>query len=560
MVIKKEIKEEIRKQALYNLQKFGKANEKAVLGAILSSNQELRKKVDEVRKEINTIVKDVNSLSKEGVKKELEKLPKKEVIIKEKTLKELPNAKKGKVVMRFSPSPSGPLHLGHAIGISLNSEYCKEYKGKLILRIEDTNPENIYSPAYKMLEDDAQWITKNNVKEVLIQSDRLGFYYDYAEKLVNMGKAYVCECSSDAFRELILKKKACSCRDLKKKEHELRYAKMFSEYKPGEAVLRMKTDIENPNPAMRDFPLMRINENKHPRKGTEHRVWPLMNLAVFVDDAETKVTHIIRAKDHMDNAKRQELLYNAFKLPIPIILFFGRLNFKDLKISASETRKLILEGKYTGWDDSRLPFIQALKRRGYTPEAFVKLAIELGLSQNDKTVRKEDFFKSLDSYNREVIDPIANRFFFIGNPKKIKIKNVDKRKVNVELHPDFEMRGYREFNITEEFYIEEKDYLKLQDGLHRLMNCINFTKTNNKFEFHSNDYENYKESGKMIIHWLTKDNIPVEIMMPDGSVKKGLAEKSLKKVKAGEMIQFERFGFCRFDKREKDKIKLWFTH
>ncbi|UCC61377.1 MAG: glutamate--tRNA ligase, partial [Dehalococcoidia bacterium] len=129
----------------------------------------------------------------------------------------------------------------------------------------------------------------------------------------------------------------------------------------------MKTDINHPNPAMRDFPLMRINEHTHPRKGTEFRVWPLMNLAVFVDDVESGMTHIIRAKEHMSNAQRQEFLYRYFNKPIPETYFVGRINFTDLRISCSKTKVLIEEGKYSGWDDIRLPFLLALKRRGYQP-------------------------------------------------------------------------------------------------------------------------------------------------------------------------------------------------
>ena len=117
---------------------------------------------------------------------------------------ELPNLKKGKVITRMSPSPSGALTLGHILTIGPNFLYARKYGGRFYIRIEDTNPENIYKLAYKMIEKEAKWLTDGKV-EVIIQSNRMKLYYDYAEKLIGLGKAYVCECDPDEFRKLILK-------------------------------------------------------------------------------------------------------------------------------------------------------------------------------------------------------------------------------------------------------------------------------------------------------------------------------------------------------------------
>ena len=161
---------------------------------------------------------------------------------------------------------------------------------------------------------------------------------------------------------------------------------------------------------MRDFPLMRINENPHPKTGTKHKVWPLMNLAVFVDDIEMGVTHALRAKDHMDNAKRQEYLYNYLKKPIPETIFIGRINFTDLKISCSKTKALIEENKYEDWSDIRLPFLLALKRRGYQPEAFIKYTLDVGATQNDKTVNPMYFFfENLTAEEYSLLTSRANK-------------------------------------------------------------------------------------------------------------------------------------------------------
>jgi glutamyl-tRNA synthetase len=562
------LKETIRKYALQNAVKFdGKANAGAVIGKLLAEDPKLKSKIKDISKDIQDVIKEISKLSIEQQEAELKKsapeLLEKKKVEKKEGLPEFKNAKKGKVVMRFEPSPSGPMHLGHAYAISLNSEYCRKYQGQLILRIADTNPENIYKSAYELLPEDGKWVTKNNISKVMIQSDRLGYYYDYAEKLVDIGKAYVCTCDSDEFRTLIFEKKACPCRNLPKKEQALRFAKMFAEYKAGEAVLRIKTDIEHPNPAMRDFPLMRINEHEHPRTGTKQRVWPLMNLAVFVDDVELGMTHIIRAKDHMDNAKRQEYLYKYFKKPIPETVFVGKINFEGMPMSCSKVRVLIEEGKYTGWDDIRLPFLLALKRRGYQPEAFINYTLDVGVSQNDKTVNKEEFFKALNHFNKEIIEAKANRYFFIPDPKEIIIEKAPKQEVKIDIHPDYPKKGKRTFKTSNKFYITKEDYNKIKQGeLIRLMDCLNFVKKGDKFVFDSKEYEKYKEKGKMIIHWLPKqDNLlNVELLMPDNIFKKGLAEHTIKKLKKGDIIQFERIGFVRLDQKEKDKLVFWFGH
>jgi glutamyl-tRNA synthetase len=558
-----DVSQGIRELALRNAAKFGKANGKALFGQALAKFPELKKDIAAAKEQIGRIVEEVNALTPEKLTIEIDALsPLEKKIQTAKTLKPFKNAVKGKVVTRFAPSPSGPMHIAHAYMLNLNYKYAKMYDGTFILRIEDTNPENIYEPAYDLLTQDAAWLTDNDVAQVIVQSDRLGLYYDYAEKLVGGDAAYVCTCATDVFRALVFKKEACPCRELGIKEHQIRYAQLFSTYKPGEAVLRTKTDITHPNPAMRDFPIMRINEHPHPRTGTRHRVWPLMNLAVFVDDVELGVTHIVRAKEHRDNAKRQEYLYTFFGKPFPETLFVGRINFSDMRVSCSKTKALIEEGKYTGWEDIRIPFMLPMRRRGYQKDAFGRYAVEIGTSETDKTVKKADYFRTLDAFNRELIDSIANRYFFIQDPVKIRIIDADLQTLHLSLHPDFEARGSRELTVTEEFYIERADADKLEPGMHRLMDCLNFLKKSDRYEYHSGSYEIFKQDGKRIMHWLpvTDKLITVRVHMPDGSVITGKGEEAINCLSVGDIVQLERFGFCRLDAQENGTAVFWFAH
>ena len=259
-----------------------------------------------------------------------------------------------------------------------------------------SNPENVYSPAYELLKEEGEWLSEGQLK-IIIQSERMKLYYKYAKELIEKGNAYVCTCEGETFRDFAKKKTNCPCRTLEKKEQILRWEKMLNKkgYEPGEAVLRFKSDMKDKNPAKRDFPLARINLHEHPRVGNKYRVWPLMNLAVTVDDIELKISHVIRGKDHRDNAERQKLIYKCLNKKFPWTSFIGRVNFKGMKLSTTEFKKGIDSGEYSGWDDPHLPTISSLKKRGYSPEDFYKLAELIGLSEVDKVIDKETYLKIL---------------------------------------------------------------------------------------------------------------------------------------------------------------------
>ncbi len=402
----KDLEKKARAYALKNAIAYeGTARTGSVISALF--NEGLKpEEVKKYAKEINKIVSEVNGLSKEEQEKEFKALEKK-VHHRDarEGLPELPGAKKGKVIMRFAPSPSGPLHVGHALTGSLSFLFVKEYGGKFYVRIEDTNPENIYPKAYDMIKKESEWLFDKTAK-IVIQSDGMKNYYDYAEKFIKKSSAYVCTCKQDSFKKLVDNKKDCPCRKLSVKENLSRWNRMLSREKDafdeGEAVLRFKSSMSHKNPAMRDFPLARINLAKHPKQGNKFRVWPLMNLAVCVDDIEMGMTHVIRAKDHRDNAERQKMMYTALGIgkKFPWTAFLGRIHFKDFELSSRKMREEVEAGKYSGWDDPRLPTIASLKKQGYKPSAFWKLAERIGLSENDKILDRKEFFTLLDDFNK----------------------------------------------------------------------------------------------------------------------------------------------------------------
>ena len=379
---------------------------KAVTGSVISGlfNHGLSKEgIKDIMPTVNEVLKEVNSWNVEKQSAEFERL--KDIIghrPEREGLPELPNVSKKGVIMRFRPAPSGPLHIGHIISNLASSLYVKKYGGRFYVFIDDTNPEESLKESYKNIKEDCDWIF-GNVYEYINASDRMKVYYKYAEELIQKESAYVCVCDNEKFKELIKKKIACPCRNLSEKENIERWKKMLDSkgYKAGVAVLRFKSDLNNPNPAMRDFPLARINESEHPIQGKKYRVWPLMNLSVAVDDIDYGMTHIIRGKDHRDNAERQKMIYKVLgkEKKFPWTFFIGRIKFTDLVLSKRKIKAAIDNGEFEGFDDVKLPTIASLRKRGYKREAFAKMIEDRGLSEVDKVMSQKDFFDVLDRLN-----------------------------------------------------------------------------------------------------------------------------------------------------------------
>ena len=400
----KNLSKKTRAYALKNaLSHEGKATQGPVISALF--NEGLKKtEVKKYVKKISKIINEINSLSIEEQKKEFEKL--KDAVSKREVregLPELPNVKKSGVIMRFSPSPSGRLHIGHIRTAAISYLYVKKYGGKFYVRIEDTNPERVEKSTYKFIEQELKWLFGDKFS-LIIQSERMKLYYKYAKRLINKKSAYVCTCSGEKFREFVKYKKNCPCRGLSVKDNLERWNKMLSKkgYGVGEAVLRFKTPkpgMSHKNPAMRDFPLARINKTPHPLQKRKYRIWPLMNLAVTVDDIEMKMTHVIRGKDHKDNAERQKMIYKVLGETYPWVGFIGKYKFKDFELSKSKIKEGIESGKYSGWDDARLLTVAALKKK-YKPEVFLKFTEHMGIGEVDKTFDKKEFFQLLDTLTK----------------------------------------------------------------------------------------------------------------------------------------------------------------
>lgn len=533
----------------------GRANPKAVLGKIMSASRG-KGDVDKLRELVLETVKEVNSLSPEEQKKRLEKLAP-ELLKKEKKetgLPELKNAELGKVVTRFAPCPSGPLNLLQALrAVLLSHTYAKKYKGRFLLRFEDTDPRVVEKPFYKMIEQDLRSL-EARPDSVFIESENMDAFYKYAEQLINEGVFYIDFTPAEDFKKLKLRKKESMHRDAKPQENLNVWKDMLKgKYKEGECVVRMKTSMKNPNPAFRDPPMLRIIKSRHPLAGDKYCVWPVYNFANAIEDHITGVTHVFRGKEHEHNTWIQEKIYLSLGWKAPTVVNFGMIYLPGEKIHTRDIKAGIKSGKYSGWDDVRLPTIRSLLRRGFLPDAIKEFSDEVSLSKTDIKID----WRKFETINRKILDPKANRYMVVIDPVCISIKGAPKTdSVKVYLHPDFPERGKKTIPVSLDYiYLSGQDWKDLA-GKEIRLKALGNIKLKLKDGFYT-DNRIIQDMPK--IQWVSKPNIHVEVVKPDGVVK-GLGEPAMKKLKAGCLIQMERVGFGRIDKVSNGKIIIYFAH
>ncbi|MBU2576202.1 MAG: glutamate--tRNA ligase [Nanoarchaeota archaeon] len=555
-------KETIKAYTLENAIKYnGKANSSAVLAGLFAEGLE-KSKIKDIMPKIQEVLKEVNGLTLEKQKEQFNKLEyktsKREI---REGLPELPNAEKGKVVMRMAPYPSGPLHIGNAKTAVLNDEYVKMYEGKLLLVMDDTigsEGKPIEPEAYKLIDEGLQWLGVNYDKKIIYKSDRIEKYYAYAEELIKKGYMYVCDCTQNEMHDLKVKGVACGCREYPAEIQFKRWKKMF-EAKVGSMTVRLKTDMQDSDPAFRDRVMFKISDRPHPKTGTKYRVYPSMDFSWAIDDHLLGVTHVLRGIDHYMSTRTQDFIRNIFKWKNPEPIYNGHFAVEGVKISKTKGTQEVKAGTYIGWNDPRTWSLQSLKDRGITKEAIRQFILNMGLKKTNTTVPVNVLYTLNKKYLEEV-----PRYFFIQDPLKITIGGCPELTAKIPLHPNGKL-GHRTYQTTQNFLISQQDAENMQDKNYRLMHLLNFKSDKiglkpRTYSFISEDPNNDLET--KFIHWLPHSpyNIPTKIMMPDGTVTKGLGEPELAKLKVGTTIQFERFGFVKLHKRTKDKLEFWFAH
>ncbi|MDD1677855.1 MAG: glutamate--tRNA ligase [Methanomicrobiales archaeon] len=545
--------------ALQNAVKYGDLpNRGTVIAKFLGVHPDLRPQAREIAALVGPILYEVAALSPEARKALLEKrypvLSAELHAVKEHTRKlpALPGAEHG-VVMRFAPNPSGPLHIGHARASVLNDAYVRRYSGKYILRIEDTDPKRVDPEAYRTVQEDIAWLGLR-IDETVYQSDRLEIYYRLGEDLIRMGGAYVCTCEAERFRTLKLAKKACPCRELSVEENLTRWQSMLEGgYTEGEVSIRVKTDLEAPDPAIRDFPAFRIvTSPPHPR--VEATVFPLMNFSVAVDDHLLGVTHVIRGKDHIANTERQRYIFEYFGWIPPVYRHYGRMSIEHVVLSTSQMRAGIREGRYAGWDDIRLGTLRAIARRGIEPEAVYKAMLDIGIGETDISFSWENLY----ARNREIVDRKASRYFFVPDPVRLEVEGAVPRVSHPLLQPSDPTRGTRILHFQRAVLLPAAELATTE--IIRLKDLFNISVSSKGQALYTGDsLAEARERKAPIIQWLPEEeHLPCTLHTPEGDLK-GVCEPRIA-TEVGNVVQFERIGFARIDRVTDEGIEAYFAH
>lgn len=556
-----EIRELIEKYALQNAVKYRAApNAGAVMGKLMGEHPELRGRAKEVSPLVREVLAVVEKTGPEEWQKRLEAIaPELLVQLREKKepdkgLPPLEDAEKG-VVMRFAPNPNGPPTLGSARGIIVNSEYVKKYGGKFIIRFDDTDPvkKRPMPEAYGWYLEDCEWLDARP-DQVITASERVDLYYPIAEELIRCGGAYVCGCAQAVFKEHKDQGIECEHRGQSVEQNlELWRQMLDGRLAEGQAVLRVKTDMHHKDPAIRDWPAFRIVTASHPLVGERYRVWPLLDFESAVEDHLLGTTHIIRGKDLTDSGSRQRYLYSYLGWRYPHVIHWGRVKIHQFgSFSTSKLRKSIEAGEYTGWDDPRVPTVRAMRCRGIRSEALRKFMIDLGVGETDISLSMDSIYAE----NRKLIDPEANRRFFVWDPVLLQIEGEVPLMAHAPLHPTAE-RGMREIPAGNRIFICKSDLetFKVGDNI-RLKDLCNV-------EITAMEPARARFLGKdmgertRIIHWAPVNGVAVRVMRPDG-IDEGIGEAGIAQ-ELGRVVQFERYGFVQVNKLG-EPVVAYFAH
>lgn len=378
---------------------------------------------------------------------------------------DLDQARYKEIVTRFPPEPNGYLHIGHAKSIALNFGIAQEFPGRCHLRFDDTNPVKEEQEYIDSIQADVHWLGFDWGKNLFFASDYFDRLYEWAEKLIRDGLAYVDDQTPEQMRlsrgTLTEPGKNSPFRDRTVEENLDLFRRMKAgEFKNGARVLRAKIDMASPNINLRDPVMYRILHAHHPRTGDKWCIYPSYDYAHGQSDAIEGITHSICTLEFEDHRP----LYDWFieKLPVPSEPHqyeFARLNLTYTLLSKRVLTQLVRDGHVAGWDDPRMPTMAGMRRRGVPPAALREFVKRIGVAKANSVVD----VGMLEFFIREELNRTAQRRMSVLRPLKVVIENYPEGQVE-ELeainHPDDPSAGTRKIAFGREIYIERDDFME----------------------------------------------------------------------------------------------------
>ena len=388
---------------------------------------------------------------------------------------DLKSGKHQEIITRFPPEPNGYLHIGHAKSIFLNFGLVQEFPGCCFMRFDDTNPINENEEYVQAILEDVRWLGFDWQDRLTHASDYFQKLYDFAEDLIQQGKAFVDSQSQERIREqrgtLTEPGTTSPFRDRSVSENLELFRRMKSgEFEDGAHVLRAKIDMASPNINLRDPVIYRIRKVTHQRTGNEWCLYPMYDYTHCLSDALEGITHSLCTLEFEDHRPLYDWVLDQLDVPChPRQIEFSRLNLQYTVLSKRRLIQLVEEGHVSGWDDPRMPTISGLRRRGFTPESLKLFTERIGISKADNNI----YMSVLEDCIREDLDSRAPRAMAVLRPLKVVLLNWSEdqvEKLDAPVHPQFPERGRRPITLNREIFIEEDDFEEVPpEGFHRLV-------------------------------------------------------------------------------------------
>ncbi len=370
----------------------------------------------------------------------------------------------GQVITRFPPEPNGYLHIGHAKSICLNFGVAERYKGQCHLRFDDTNPTKEEDEYVEAIKEDLRWLGFDWGEHEYYASDYFDQLYDWAIKLVEEGKAYVCDLTFEEMKEyrgtLTEPGRNSPYRDRTVEENLDLLARMAAgEVDEGKMVLRAKIDMAAPNLNLRDPVMYRVLKMAHHRTGSKWNIYPMYDFCHGQSDSIEGITHSVCTLEFEDHRPLYDWYINALGIHHPQQIEFARLNIEYTMMSKRNLLELVNEKHVDSWDDPRMPTLSGMRRRGYPPQAIRNFCEAVGVAKANSTVD----FAWLEHFVRNELNKTSPRFMAVVNPLKVVIENYPEDQVD-ELeavnNPEDPEAGTRMVPFSKVLYIERDDFME----------------------------------------------------------------------------------------------------
>eukprot|EP00041_Stephanoeca_diplocostata_P035200 m.1231241 g.1231241 ORF g.1231241 m.1231241 type:complete len:1417 (+) comp24658_c0_seq1:93-4343(+) len=375
---------------------------------------------------------------------------------------ELTDVKEGEVVTRFPPEASGYMHVGHAKAAIINEYLARTYKGKMILRFDDTNPAKESEEFERVIQEDLNML---NVKPDHFSrtSDHFDALLEHAEKLIKAGKAFVDDSPAEKMQEERYNFKPSSRRDASVEDNMRLWQGMKSATEEGlRCCLRIKIDYKSENGAMRDPTIYRCKPEPHLSTGTKYKVYPTYDFACPLVDSIEGVTHAARTTEYHDRNDQYDFIAKACGVRVPRVLEFSRLAFINTCMSKRQLAWFVENKRVDGWSDPRFPTVRGILRRGLTLEGLRKFIISQGASQTNALMEWDKIW----AINRQVIDPLAPRHTALLKEGlvTVTVKGATTKQLTVNLHPKNPDVGTKTVWCGEVCTMELSDAVTLEEG------------------------------------------------------------------------------------------------